>query len=352
MVRIEGTTVSWERRALGHILTRVAETESRAAPRWPLYADPASGSWTTTARGSWAGGFWAGLLWLRVIVHGDEGASAAARSAALAPWLDADTAARGLIFWYGTSLARDRPESEALRERAAQACLDAFDPTLGMVPWGTAFGGPRELARVDALPGLVPLLGLAGPPGDAAAGAQLRLQLDLTDDAAVPAWARRPDGTWRPHPEPPSGWSRTIGWLALACADAAHTGQVLPPGELRQILARPCVAARFAPGSPAVPPASAVRRGGPPDTSAAAIEAVAALKLAALAEGRAASALRDRAAGVLAELVGSHLRDGRLLDGCYDLVHGVATRHELVWGDFFLAAGLAMLIGAIGPFAC
>ncbi|WP_205315593.1 hypothetical protein, partial [Nonomuraea lactucae] len=91
---------------------------------------------------------------------------------------------------------------------------------------------------------------------------------------------------------------------------------------------------------------------GPPDTSAAAIEVVAALKLAALADRREAGALRDRAALVLGVLLEEHVRHGRLLDGCYDLDRDVATRHELVWGDFFLATGLAMLIGAIDPFAC
>jgi unsaturated chondroitin disaccharide hydrolase len=34
-----------------------------------------------------------------------------------------------------------------------------------------------------------------------------------------------------------------------------------------------------------------------------------------------------------------------LLDGCYDAHGGTAVRHELVWGDFFLALGLAALLG-------
>ncbi len=36
-----------------------------------------------------------------------------------------------------------------------------------------------------------------------------------------------------------------------------------------------------------------------------------------------------------------------LLDGCYDAGRGVATRHELIWGDFFLAVGLAELTGRL-----
>ncbi|GHH66066.1 hypothetical protein GCM10017673_11180 [Streptosporangium violaceochromogenes] len=333
--------MSWAEKALEELLERAATAEPRTRGRWPLYADPASGHWTTTARGSWAGGFWAGLLWLRAIVSGNpaDRAVAAGRTAALGPWVAADTAARGLILWYGTALGAAAGDAGAagLRARAARACLEARDPRLGLVPWGAAFGGPRELARVDGLPGLLPLLRLAGPGGVAAARDQLDLQLGLTTGGRepVPSWRALPEGGWEPHPDPPPGWSRTVAWLALAVADAGDDGR------RRALLAHPRVAARFAGDAPAVP---LVRPGGPPDTSAAAIEAVAALKLAA--------GLRGRAVAVLRELVTAHLRDGRLLDGCYDHEHGVATRHELVWGDFFLAVGLAILTSAIDPFAC
>ncbi|MFD4861899.1 hypothetical protein [Streptomyces atratus] len=48
--------------ALGLLLQRVHGTASAVGDRFPLYADPADGRWTTTRRGSWTGGFWAGLL--------------------------------------------------------------------------------------------------------------------------------------------------------------------------------------------------------------------------------------------------------------------------------------------------
>jgi hypothetical protein len=35
---------------------------------------------------------------------------------------------------------------------------------------------------------------------------------------------------------------------------------------------------------------------------------------------------------------------GMLLEGCYDHGQGIAIRHELVWGDFFLALALAMVV--------
>ncbi|WP_433328381.1 hypothetical protein [Spirillospora sp. CA-294931] len=333
--------MSWAERALTDVLDRVAATEPELGGRWPLYADPASGRWTTTARGSWTGGFWAGLLWLRAAVTDDpaDRSAALARTELLAPWLEADTATRGLIFWYGTALG-DGPAT-TLRTEAAKACLAAHDPALGVVPWGGAFGGPRELVRVDGLPGLVPLLRQAGPDGIRAAEANVERyrELAMTTSPPHPAWRALPGGTWTPHPEPPAGWSRTVGWLCLATEDPRWLDQA-------------AVAARFDPGAPAVPPADARRRDGPPDTSAAAIEAVAALKLAHRTGGGAARVLRERGTAVLRALADGHLREGRLLDGCYDLGHGVATRHELVWGDFFLAVGLATLTGVLGPSDC
>jgi unsaturated chondroitin disaccharide hydrolase len=211
--------VSWAERALARMLDRAGEADSLLGERWPLYADPESGRWTTTVRGSWTGGFWAGLLWLRSIVTGDR-AAARRRTGMLAPWIEADTATRGLIFWYGTALGGG--ETAALRASAAKACLAAHDSLLGLLPWGTAFGGPRDLARVDGLPGLPQLLRLTGPDGARAAEAHLDLQLGLTVGSAElrPAWRATPDGAWAPHPAPPPGWSRTVGWLCLAAAEA------------------------------------------------------------------------------------------------------------------------------------
>lgn len=303
----------WAERALHAVLERAGATEEAVAPRWPLFADPETGEWTTTARGSWTGGFWAGLLGLRAALSGRpaDRAVASGRTAALAPWLDADTATRGMIFWYGTAFTE--PE---LRQRAAEALLDAYDPLLGIVPWGGAFGGPRELARVDSLPGLVPLLGGAGARGLHVMRSHLDRHVGLVTrgDQLVPAWRVAPDGGWVPYPDPPAGWSRTAPWLTLALADAG------------------CV---FTSPDPVATP----------DTSAVAIQVVALLKLPGARP-------RDQAARMLRDLVTGHVRAGRLLDGCYDPHRGVATRHELVWGDFFLAVGLAILTGAIDPFTC
>ncbi|MFI2352072.1 sugar ABC transporter permease [Streptomyces sp. NPDC019443] len=297
-------TPHWAEPALARVLDRVAVTRTEVGDRFPLYADQETGRWTATRRGSWTGGFWAGLLWLRARHTDDVRDREAARATTkrLADWAGADTATRGLILWYGTALADD-PGAVALQERAARACLNAYDHELGLVPWGSAFGGPRCVARVDGAPGMVPLLASVNAK---AAESHLRAHLGLGSP----------------------GWSRGRAWLLLAVADALRC---LDVPDLRGV-------ARELTPSRRVPLAAEERPDGPLDTSAAAITAVALLKLGQ----------REHAVAVLEELVRVHLAaNGALRHGCYDLGSGTATQHELVWGSFFLAFGLAVLTGLV-----
>ncbi|WP_251072508.1 sugar ABC transporter permease [Streptomyces sp. ISL-43] len=399
----------WARSALADVLDRVAVGAAEAGDRFPLYADPETGRWTTTGRGSWAGGFWAGLLWLRARHTGAaaDRAAASACTARLADWVDADTSTRGLILWYGTALAAGDTAARELRTRAAEACLAAMDAELGLVPWGSAFGGPRLLARVDGVPGMIPLLASAGPRGATAAASHLTRHLTLclpapapapvphpTSDPApapglgpgpvpasgpeqasglalgsasapgvvsgpvpgpdpasrpglVPAWGFVAGAGWRPCGDPPDGWSRGRAWLLLALADVLHRPDVA--GRLADGPQAP--AERLAdvwagPGAALVPLADEAWPDGPLDTSAAAVTAVALLKLARV-PGPGAARYGARAAAILERLADAHLSRGRLLDGCYDAGKGIAVRHELVWGTFFLALGLAELTGLL-----
>ncbi|MFD6880666.1 MULTISPECIES: sugar ABC transporter permease [unclassified Streptomyces] len=381
--------------ALHRVMERAAVTAAAVGDRFPLHAEPADGTWTTTRNGSWTGGFWAGLLWLRARSTGAaaDRRAASAWTARLAPRVEADTATRGLILWYGTAAAEDDPEAAALRARAARACLSAFDPGLGIVPWGDAFGGPRLLARADGVPGMVPLLASAGPAGAAAASAHLHRHLDLclgpegceADDALdggpvrgaagtgsgggaahapdphappgrprPPAWRFEGAVTgWRPCAEPAPGWSRGDAWLLLAVADALLLPDVAGHRPARLEAAAGRLAAPALRHGPLVPPARTGHPDDPLDTSAAAITAVALLKLA-LSPGPRAARYARRAEEILGRLVREHVTGpgggrpaGMLLDGCYDAGRALAVRHELIWGDFFLALGLAARNGLV-----
>ncbi|MFE4795016.1 sugar ABC transporter permease [Streptomyces sp. NPDC056708] len=348
----------WTERALADILHRVDVTRAEVGARFPLFADPDTGRWETTGRGSWTGGFWAGLLWLRARYTGHEAdrAVASACTARLAGWVEADTATRGLILWYGTALAVNDRSAEELRNRAARACLAALEPELCLVPWGSAFGGPRLLARVDGVPGTVPLLASAGVEGAAAAASHLHRHIDLcrVDGSVVPALRFEADTGWQPCDDPPPGWSRGRPWLLLAVADALHQPRTTQWNHQRlEATAAGLVAARTGLPRWGVPPTDEGQPDGPQDTSAAAITAVALLKLARV-PGPRAGEHSSRALAILDHLVASHLTGpmgarpaGMLLNGCYDAGRSVAVRHELIWGDFFLALGLAALTGLI-----
>ncbi|MGW7486272.1 sugar ABC transporter permease [Streptomyces sp. NPDC054786] len=353
------SAVGWADQALASLLERVSVTADEIGSRFPLYADRDSGSWKSTSRGSWTGGFWAGLLWLRALSSGDPEHRAAASDCTqrLRYWVGQDTATRGLVLWYGTTLAAGPGGDEAadgLREEAVRACLAAYDGELGLVPWGDAFGGPRLLARADGVPGLVPLLARATGDGRAAAYGHLtrHLELCLAEDPPRPAWQARPHGAWTACSEPAPGWSRTAAWLLLGVADGLHW--LGDDDRLREATGR-LAALRLAPGARLIAPGQDGCPLGPVDTSAAAIEAVAALKLAALAraagDGPEGDRLTSRGHLILRQLTEAHLsHSGALLDGCYDAGRGLATRHELIWGDFFLAWGLAILTGLTEPF--
>ncbi|MFC9295067.1 sugar ABC transporter permease [Streptomyces sp. NPDC057011] len=354
----------WAGRALAALMERVTESESESGARFPLYADPEEGRWTTTGRGSWAGGFWAGLLWLRARYTGADAdrAAAAGCTARLAGWVGADTATRGLIFWYGTALAIDDDQAEELRKAAAGACLSAHDPTLGLVPWGAAFGGPRLLARVDAVPGMLSLLAGAGPGGAEAASAHLHRHLDLClgeylpqKQWPAPVWQYTGRHEWQPLADPPPGWSRGRAWLLLAVAEALLHPELARhrPDRLAAAAERLLSRGGFLAG-PLIPPAESERPDGPLDTSSAAITAVALMKLARV-PGPRAKHCSYRAVAILSRLAESHLSDGeavnapvgRLVDGCYDAGKGLAVRHELIWGTFFLTLALAALEGVV-----
>lgn len=335
---------SWAGHAVQHLRHRVATTAEQVGDRFPLHADSA-GTWTSTRRGSWTGGFWAGLLGLRAAATGAETDRARARAAweALAQWRDADTACRGMIFWYGGLAARrENTGWEPLRAAALSLAAD-LDPDLGAVPWGTAFGHSRGGLRVDGVAGLVPLLAWAGEPEVARQHLRSHLHRCFAGGAVQPALFTSDGGrTWQPADDPAPGSSRAHAWLLLGCADGAHWlgAEFLEPAVA---LAR-AWSDRFGHG---VPPADADLPGGPVDTSAAAIAAVSFLKLAGNTGRqdwwRDGAALLHRA--VDAGLVRSGPARGALGSGCYDAKSGIAPANELIWGDFFCAVGLGLITG-------
>ncbi|MGQ0776222.1 MAG: glucuronyl hydrolase [Pseudonocardiales bacterium] len=356
--------------ALELVLDRVGRVAEQVDDRFPLFADPTTGQWTTSRRGSWTGGFWAGLWWLRVAVLGDgESAVARAWTRRLAPRAADDTATRGMTFWYGAGsgyrLTGDLVAAEVATLGGA-ALAAAFDFRHQLVPFGSAFDRPgrppRPRAVIDPLAGVVALLcgGAAARAGRrqlARAHAARHVELCLSPNGAVrsevalrasgggSARAGRGERARVPRGGGAAGrpWARGQAWGMLGFAVAARDldAEFAEP-------ARRCAAWWLEQvGAGGIPHAVLADPICPLDTSAAAIAAAALLTLAAL--GGPGSAEQHAAAVCTVEnLVEHHLRDNGVLgEGCYDHTRDLAPAHELVWGTYFLAATLAVLSGRV-----
>ncbi|WP_116245589.1 hypothetical protein [Nocardiopsis sp. FIRDI 009] len=274
------------RRVLDTLLDGVDDLHSGLDGRYPLFRRPGE-AWVTSRRGSWTGGLWSGLLWLRALERPGSAHAAAARRASggLAVWAEADTATRGLVFWYPLALARFAvpggvaPLEEAAG-RAARSLGGRFDPGTGVVPWGGAFEGAGDLVRVDGAPGVAPLMREAPGVSEAvtAAGAAhlvRHLRLCWDGSSVAPVWRLDGDAAVRDG-APTRYWSRGRAWLLTAFADAVRLGLVASDD--------PELGSALDADAPLVPPADAEEPKGPVDTGAAAIEAAALLRLARAVE--------------------------------------------------------------------
>jgi unsaturated chondroitin disaccharide hydrolase len=335
--------------ALDSILNRVAVVTAQVADRFPLFADPVSGRWTTSRRGAWTGGFWAGLWWLRVAVLGrDEREVARVWTVRLAPRAGDDTATRGMIFWYGAGsgyrLTGD-PVAAEVATLGRSALAAAFEGGQQLVPFGSAFDAPERPARgpcavIDPLAGIVALLAdePLGLRSLARAHAARYVELCLAGDGAVHPEVSLPSGR-----AAVSGWARGQAWGMLGFAVAARDvgAEFAEPARRSAAWWLERVRPDETPHAELSDPTS------PVDTSAAAIVAAALFTLGA-AGGPGAAEYHAAAVGTIEHLVERHLSaDGVLGDGCYDHTRGVAPAHELVWGSYFLAATLAVLCGRV-----
>src|SRR5438067_1469781 len=219
--------------ALARMRGRIAQTAASVTDGFPHFADPATGTWTTSPGGDWTGGFWNGMLWLAARYGEDPRCRtwASRWTERLAPRARSETVFRGFLFYYGAALG------------------------------SLLFG-------------------------DAAAR----------------------DADW---------------WLAHAPADRVAFWDF---------------------DDPKIPDTFR-------DTSATAIVTASLLTLAPHASTPArARAYRETAETTAAALVERHLRpDGMLSDGCYSPRIGLATRHELVWGSYYLFEALHALAGLYDP---
>lgn len=365
--------------AIERMLQRIDATAAAIGAAFPLSADPATGVWQTSPDGRWTGGFWAGLLWLAGLASGRSRYNELARASMqrLEGRLAIDNVLNGLVYYYGAALGALVAGSDAgadLGRRGARALAQRFQPAIGFIPLGHQSGSLTADANgetnIDGAPGMSLLYWAAENPADAAlreiADRHIRRHIEL---------CQRPDGALHQAAlvDPATGatlrqysprgfahdgtWARAQSWGLLGMTQAAAWGgkrefleaamrvadwwlQAVPPDRV----------AYWDFADPALP---ACER----DTSATAMTAGALLKLGRLAPTPLQRARYTDAgvatvhALVAGYLTPTHAGDARapgiLTEGCWQRNEGMATRHELVWGDYYLLEALLMLAGRL-----
>lgn len=338
------------RTAIRAIIGRMDEISAQCGDRFPLFRVETEERWTLSRRGSWLGGFWAGLWWRRAAVTGSaaDHALAGIWSERLQPMLQETSINRSFVFWYGAAIGdREFGGSQAVRRLAAQAVRSIaadFDTSLDGWSLGTGMGAGEAGARrfnVDALaPTLALLHGYGGPDGGKQAYRHLHscLRCLARNDGAWAANARvNADGSV--HRDEAGVWPRGQAWAMLGMAEAVR----LYGARYRDAALQACVYWRrrwgeACPGTTATAPRDASR-----DLSSQAISAVAMLELYRLLPDQ--HWLHRQAQAQLDALLmdGGVAENGRFAGQLYRTGPGEERRVESACGTYFLLEALLIV---------
>lgn len=341
------------RRAINAIFTRLEQIDAACGQGFPLYCTGNNALWKVSAGGSWLGGFWAGLWWLKAHCSGRRADLQQALHIAerLRDKLDSDTHHRSLIFWYGAGLGARLladPQAEELTEQAVQRLVRAFDPVLGCIPLGREMGGGEQgdsCLSIDPLAATLQLFALNAEPRLLGLGRQ---QLQTSFRACAGA-----DGTWSSHArfdqgqwqagDVPGNWSRGQAWAMLGLGTGARSYGA-PFSSDAERASQYWLRSRGV----SVPVNRLDQPKGLSDPCAAAMAALA-LQGQAM-EAVEADLLRQQAGQLLAAIVRSaDFEDGHFIGHCYRTSAAMEQKVESACGSFFLLAALLAWTGEIDP---
>jgi len=364
--------------AIERMLGRIDATVAAVGTQFPMSAAPETGAWMTAPDGRWTGGFWVGQLWLALQASGDARYRALAEAALkrLEVRLGRDNVLNGLVFYYGAVLGAQLDGNAlgaSMGKRGAEALAARFLPGLGFIPLGhdsgSLTGDANGETNIDGVPGMGLLWWAARECGDPklaeVAARHVRRHIGL---------CQRPDGSLfqaalvdpangatlrlyspRGYAADTSTWARAQSWGLMGFVQAYAWTRETPFLEAAVRAADWWLAAVPADGvafwdfdDPAIPKTER-------DTSATAMTACALLKLARLVpEAKERDKYAQDGARIVRTLVGSYLVPthpgdprprGMLTEGCWQRNQGMSTRHELVWGDYYLLEALMLLTG-------
>jgi unsaturated chondroitin disaccharide hydrolase len=359
--------------AITRIRSRIDRTAQEVGDGFPHYADRATGRWTTTPAGDWTGGYWNAMLWLTAATTGNDRYVALAErwTAKLRPRIESQTSAKGLLFYYGAALGSILQGNAVAREIAlagAQSLAAMYNPRAGVIPLGSEFEEVHSVGASESEVDVVQIAALltwaSRESGDsrlreiAIGHARRHITFCLRDDGSIcqsasfdPESGRVTRRYTHKGITDQSTWARAQAWGMLGWAlGAQSTGDssFLEPAEratrwwLDHVPAD-CVAF-WDFDDPDIPNTNR-------DTSATAIAAAGLLKLAALtASASSRQKYREAADATVRALAEKYLgADGGLWEGCYNKRINLATKHELIWGSYYLYECLNVLTGHLDP---
>ncbi|MBI4587577.1 MAG: glycoside hydrolase family 88 protein [Candidatus Rokubacteria bacterium] len=359
--------------ALSRMLARMDQTGRSVTRGFPHFADPETGIWTTSPAGDWTGGFWNAMCWLAARSTGEARYRRWAEQWTdwLRPRAHSDTVFRGFLFYYGAVTGALLLSSSLAREVAlagARGLASSYNPRTEALPLGSEAEEASDVgkgeANVDTVQGGALLLWAFRETGDpalheiAVRHARRHIEFCVRADGSICQSASFDPETGRmlrryTHKgiRDDSTWARAQAWGIIGYT---HMFQWEREPRFLEVAGRAADwwlahapqdrVAFWDFDDPAIPHTNR-------DTSATAIVAAALLKLAELAPSEAKRREYRHAAEETAEaLVRDYLTPaGLLTHGCYNKKVGLATRHELIWGSYYLFESLHVLAGALNP---
>lgn len=359
--------------AIARMRSRIDRTAATVRDGFPHFADPATGVWTLTPAGDWTGGYWIAMLWLTAAATHDDRYTRLAEgwSDRLRSRVDSQTSARGLLFYYGAALGAILNNNAIARElaiTAARSLAAMYNPHAEVIPMGAEFEEAHSVglgeSEIDVVQIAALLSWAAGETGNpklreiAVRHAHRHIEFCLRADGSIcqsASFDPRTGTMTRRYTHKgvsdDSTWARAQAWGMLGWALAAHwTGDIalIEPAEraaawwLHHVPADRVAFWDF--DDPAIPHTNR-------DTSATAIAAAAMLKLAKLSHSDANRRVwREAAEATIRALIEDYLGpEGGLWQGCYNRRIDLATKHELIWGSYYLYESLHVLAGLIDP---
>ena len=359
--------------AIARMRARVDYTAREVSDGFPHFADPATSTWTTTPGGDWTGGYWNGMLWLTAYATGDHRYVELAEqwTERLRPRLASQSAAKGLLFFYGAAIGAilcANPRARKLAIEGARSLAAMYNPRAQLIPIGAEFEEAHSVGDTESEDDIDQIIALLSWASEVTGDANLKtigvnharrhIELCLRDDGSVCQSASIDGATGEVTRRythkgitDDSTWARAQAWGILGWALAARwsgDNAFLEPAERAAqwwVHHLPAVHVAFWDfDDPAIPDTNR-------DTSATAIASAGMLKLAALSQSASKRDLFRHAAELsVRALVTNYLgKEGGLWHGCYNKRINLAVDNELIWGSYYLYEALHVLAGKLEP---